>query len=96
VPLFWGTFLLKSEKMARTQLNNTQILEGSLTGADLTKKIGIYDESSDYTINDYVLWLTTKYKCTSDVLGGEGGDLSNSPDINTGSWVSTSLDGGYF
>ena len=81
--------------MARTQLSNTQILEGSLTGADLVKEIGIYDETQDYSVGDVVLWETTRYKCINDVTGGEGGDLSNSPDKSP-DWVPSYIDGGYF
>ena len=79
--------------MARTQLSNTQILEGSLTGADLTEGIGIYDETTDYIISDVVLWQTTRYNC--NVTGTAGGDLSNAPDISL-DWVKATIDGGYF
>jgi len=81
--------------MARTQLSNTQILEGSLTGADLNEGIGIYDETSDYSIGDYVLWETERYECINNVIGGEGGDLSNAPNISS-DWIKANLDGGYF
>ncbi len=81
--------------MSRTQLSNTQILEGSLTGADLNEGIGIYDETSDYFIDDHVLWQTSKYTCINNVMGGMSGDLSNAPDIST-DWVLTNFDGGYF
>lgn len=81
--------------MARTQLSNTQILEGSLTGADLVRQIGIYDETQDYIIDDIVLWETTRYKCINNVTGGAGGDLSNSPNISS-DWILLNFDGGYF
>ena len=42
--------------MARTQITNRQILNKSLTGADLNDAIGLFDETKQYNPGEIREW----------------------------------------
>jgi hypothetical protein len=68
--------------VALTQLNGTQIRDSGITGADLVDEIGVYNETNDYYVGDVVFWDKTTYKCISNVIGVESGDISYSPTVS--------------
>lgn len=69
-----------------TQINRNQLKNDNLTGASFHHKIGIYNEMTNYAINDSVFWLGVNYKCVASITGTIEGDLSNSPDVSS-SWI---------
>jgi len=71
--------------MARTQTDERQLKDRSLTGASLVPEMLFYDETANYSVNDIVFWQGDKYICTSAVTGTTESDLSNSPDLS-GDW----------
>jgi len=78
--------------MARTQITNRQILDKSLTGADLNDGLRFYDETHPYNVGDIVDWQGTRYICVNPTAPTEGGDLSNAPDISS-DWKLQGFDG---
>ena len=79
--------------MPRTQVTATQILDRSLTGADLETSIGIFDETETYNIDDYVFWNATRWKCILAVtVPHNTGDFSASPEKDTTHWVNVGID----
>ena len=75
-------------------LPGKQILDRSITGADLTIKMGIYDETSTYIAGEIIIWQSQIYqvKTGQSVSANDTADLSNSPDLDTANWEMTLLD----
>jgi hypothetical protein len=78
--------------MARTQITNRQILNKSLTGADLNDSIGLFDETKQYNPGDIVEWNKTRYICVNQTTPTEGGDLTYAPDVSP-DWELYGFDG---
>jgi len=80
--------------MPRTQVTATQILDRSLTGADLETSIGIFDETETYNIDDYVFWNATRWRCILAVTTPHTtGDFSASPEKDTSHWEEVTFAG---
>ena len=78
--------------MARTQITNRQILNKSLTGADLNDAIGLFDETKQYNPGEIIEWNKTRYICINQTTPAEGGDLTYAPDVST-DWKLYGFDG---
>ncbi len=78
----------------RTRVNNIQIENHTLTGADFTEGIGIFDETKSYLVDEKVFWKSTIYKCIISTTGKTEGDLSSTPDVDTTHWVEQTFGGG--
>ena len=72
--------------MARTQLDERSIRDGSLTGASFRSELMFYDETHDYTSGDRVYWKDKWFEAQNSITGGVEGDLSSTPDLNTTDW----------
>jgi len=64
------------------QLPQKQILNDTITGADLHDGIGVFDETKNYTSGYIQFWQFKLYKTKIAVAGGTEGDLSNAPDVS--------------
>jgi len=72
--------------MPRTQVQEHDIANRILTGASFHQDLNMFDETSNYAIDDTVFWKNSNFKTTSTITSLEEGDLSNSPD-NNNNWV---------
>ncbi len=77
----------------RTQVNNVQIKNHSLTGADIVEGVGIFDETISYLVGEKVIWKSTLYKCIIPTTGKTEGDLSSTPDKDIQHWDEIKIDG---
>jgi hypothetical protein len=71
--------------MGRTQVTETQIADGVLTGASFDSDLMFYDETQNYTTNDIVVWQGDRYQANTAITGSTEGDLTNAPD-QSGDW----------
>jgi len=53
--------------MTKTNIRQEQIQNQTITGADLNRSIGVYDETATYVVDSYVLWKASRYRCKLDI-----------------------------
>jgi len=69
--------------MPKNVARQEQIAEDTITGADLNDKIGIYDETDNYSSGDKVIWNSNFYVANTNITATTEGDLSSTPDISS-------------
>ena len=72
--------------MARQEINQSQIKNNDITGADINYQLGIYDETYSYVVGDKCFWGSRIYIAIKDVVPTDEGDLSNNPALDTDNW----------
>jgi hypothetical protein len=77
--------------MPRTQIKHDDMANRTLTGASFRSELNIYDETSNYSIDDEVLWQGAVYVASVTITGGDEGDLTHAPDISSDWEVKTGI-----
>lgn len=78
------------------RIDGKQLKNNDLTGSNLNRGIGIYDETESLIAGQKRFWNGQTYQTNTSITGVERDDLSNAPDIST-DWDSLeSLGLGFF